>query len=133
MSWLSFMVLTLLLKQDILCWACSLLAVFFIFYLLPNISHHLFSLSPPLPSSPLPGTTALHGEVSTMVSPSAPEWAISLHCAPLLGKREVVLLFPVGDFLLNCGWELRSQRMTKLFSRLRIPIRLAKELLQFCV
>lgn len=29
-------------------------------------------------------------------------------------------------------WELRSQRVTKIFSRLGIPICLAKELLQFC-
>lgn len=131
MSWLSLMMLTLLINQDILCWACSLFAVFFI---LPfsNISHHLF-FYPPLSSPPPPGTTALHGEVSAMVSISAPGRAVSLHCAPLLGKRDVVLLFPVGDILLNCMWELRSQKVTKLFSRLQIPICLAKELLQFCL
>lgn len=68
-----------------------------------------------------------------MVSVSASGRAVSLHCAPLLGKRESVLLFPVGDVLLNCVWESGSQRVTKLFLSLGIPICLAKELLQFCV
>jgi len=68
-----------------------------------------------------------------MVSISAPGWAVSLHCAPLLGKRELVLLFSVGDFSLDYMWESRSQRVTKVFSRLGISIRPAKELFQFCV
>lgn len=40
-----------------------------------------------------------------MVSVPAPGWAVSFHRAPLLGKGEVVLLLPVGEFLLNCMWE----------------------------
>lgn len=41
-----------------------------------------------------------------MVSIPAPGWAVSIHRAPLLGKGEVVSLLPVGEFLLNCMWEV---------------------------
>lgn len=110
----------------LLCFCSIFISTFF-------LTSAITFFSPLLSSPPPAGTTALHGEVSAMVSISPPGRAVSLHCAPLLGKRDVVLLFPVGDILLNCMWELRSQRVTKLFSSLQIPVCLAKELLQFCL
>ena len=89
------MQLTLFLNQDIL----AGLALFLLYFSFPTFFlTFLITISLSLSSPPLPGTTALYGEVSTMVSISAPGWAVSLHCAVLLGKKEVVLLFPLGDF-----------------------------------
>lgn len=41
-----------------------------------------------------------------MVSISASGWVVPLHCAPLLGKGEVILQFPIGGILLHCIREI---------------------------
>lgn len=90
------MVLTLALNQGIL-WAE--LALFLLYFFIPYPTVVItFPLSLSLLSFPPPGTTALYGKVSAMVSLPARGRAVSPHCALLLGKREVLLLFSLGGF-----------------------------------
>lgn len=108
-----------------LVWACSLFTVFFIPYLRVLITISLSLLSPA-------GTTALYGEVSAMVSVPAHGWTVSLCCALLLGKREVVL-YSLGHFRWAACGSRRSQRVTKLFLRFGISFCLSNKLISFCV
>lgn len=67
-----------------------------------------------------------------MVSIPAHGWTVSLCCALLLGKGEVVL-YSLGCFYWAACGSRRSQRVTKLFLRFGISFCLSKKLISFCV